>query len=546
MTTLITATPPTPNGDLHLGHLSGPYLAADIFRRFLELRGENVWYTTGIDDHQTYTARRGDEEEQSAGHVADLFGDRIEEAWRASATAPDMCVRPRRSALHIAFVTDFFRRLVEGGFVVPQTRPLPYCPSCKVPRFEAYVRGFCPHCAEVTGGNACEYCGGPNDCADLRAASCTMCGEQTVLRPVERLYFPLRTFEKELCDYWSRIDMPPHLTALCNRLLSKGLSDVAVSHPGNWGIPVPVNRFRHQRIYVWCEMAAGYLVEAEELASIAGNRDGWSGFWKSPRTQIVQFFGFDNGYFHAVLFPALFLAFDRDIHLPNAFVTNEFYRLDDDKFSTSRDHAVWVLDALRERPLDVLRYMLSRDRPTGQQTSYSKVRADLHCGRLHSLWQGWLQDLGKRVVTRDAGRVPACSEFVCCQHRLIRRQISSLGDAVAECFELPTFAPADAIRTLEAAIHRLWAFGVEFDHLATGPDPEAQRLSAVALELSGVHAVSTFAYPLMPGAACRIRRAIGCHDPAAGDWRFAGTPLSCGSDVSALANIELFESTAGL
>jgi methionyl-tRNA synthetase len=539
VTTMITATPPTPNGELHLGHLSGPYLAADVFRRFLELKGEQAWYSTGIDDHQTYTAKRGEQDGRTAGRVADDFGDRIEDAWRASAAAPDVCVRPRSSARHVAFVSRFFRALVDDGFVVPRNRPLPYCTRCASPRFEAYVRGVCPHCGEVTGGNACEDCGEPNDCGDLRDATCTICGEPTVLRDVERLYFPLRPFEDELSDYWSRVELPPHLAALCNRMLAKGLPEIAVSHPGNWGIPVPLDAFSDQRIYVWCEMAPGYLVQAEELAVLTSSRDGWAGFWKSEDVRIVQFFGFDNGYFHAALFPALFHAFDVDIRLPDSFVLNEFYRLDGDKFSTSRNHAVWVLDALRERPLDALRYTLCRDRPNGRLTNYSAARTDAHTSCLRSLWQGWLRDLGERVVAHDGGRSPACNPLVSAHHGHTRRYIGGLGDAVAESFELPTFSPAGAIRTLEAAIHRLWAFGLEFEHLAGGPDPDAQRVSAIALELAGVHALSTFAYPLLPEAAIRIRGAIGCPDPAPGDWDMAGMALQPGSDVSGLADVEL-------
>lgn len=255
--------------------------------------------------------------------------------------------------------------------------------------------GDCPHCGSRSNGNACEPCGRPNDCADLLDAHCTLCGERPVLRDCRRLYFPLARFADDLAAFWRRVDMPPHLRALCEVMAADGLPEIAVSHPGDWGIPVPVEGLGDQRVHVWFEMAPGYL---REHAQARGHL---------PATPPVQFFGIDNGYFHALLFPAAFTAYDRSIPLPRAFVVNEFYRLEGLKFSTSRQHAMWAHEELARTSPDVLRYHVLTDRPEGRQTSFSLT--DLARSRDHLTrdWNDWLDGLFTAVADACEGRAPA-------------------------------------------------------------------------------------------------------------------------------------------
>jgi methionyl-tRNA synthetase len=366
----ITATPPTPNGGLHVGHLAGPYIAADVLRRHLVASGVRALLTTGMDDHQTYVPRAALVAGKQPGELADECGDSIDATWKAAGVEFDVSIRPRRDPSHVYMTQRFLRKLYDDGFLVARTHEVPFCTDCDRWLVEAWVKGSCPHCGASSGGNACEDCGRPNHCGDLVDPHCVVCGEPGTPRAVERLFFPLARLERELVDFWNSARMPPHLRALCETMLADGLPEIAVTQLGDWGIPVPVDGFSDQGIYVWFEMAPGYLHEAWRAAEGIGLGNA-KPLTSDPAVPFVQFFGFDNGYFHAVLFPALFMAYDRTLRLPTQFVVNEFYRLDGLKFSTSRRHAVWAADLLSEEDPDVVRWHVLGDRPEGRQTNFT-------------------------------------------------------------------------------------------------------------------------------------------------------------------------------
>ena len=490
--TWITATPPTPNGPLHIGHLAGPYLAGDVMRRFLRAEGQDVTYTTGLDDHQSYVPVRGLKDcGRSPEEVADGHTETIEHVWRAAGVCFDHIVHPRSDRGYTEFVQQFFQRLYDAGHLVARTRPLPYCEPCGRWLYEAYVVGDCPHCGACSNGNACEPCGRPNDCGDLLNPHCTLCGEPAGVRGCLRLYFPLAAFADELSVFWERVDMPPHLRALCERMAADGLPEIAVSHPGDWGIPVPVDGLRDQRIYVWFEMAPSYLWEQD---AVRGERLG---------TGPVQFFGFDNGYFHAVLFPAAFTAYDGGIALPRAFVVNEFYRLEDLKFSTSRQHAVWAHEELTRTSPDVLRYHVLADRPNGRQTSFSLT--DLARSRDHLArdWNDWLSRLFTAVADECDGRVPAEAPEGEPWDRLrarLRRHVTDLRDA----YGVDGFDPRRAIALLDEIVACAVDFGHVCAHERDRPDGAAAYRAALAGQLAVAAALSAWAAPALPHGADRL------------------------------------------
>lgn len=540
MRMLITATPPTPNGDLHLGHLSGPYLAADTLRRFHTVRGTHAVYLTGIDDHQSYTDVRARQDARPPESVADDFGDRIEQVWRSAGMAPDVSGRPRRDPLHAQLVQDFVARLHHKGHLVPKTAPAPFCSPCDRVIFEGYVRGGCPHCGRTTGGNACEDCGEPNDCGELASPVCVLCGEPAEIKPVERLYFRLSAFEQPLRHFWDAVRMPPHLRELCLRMAAKGLPDVAVSHPSDWGLPVPIPGFETHRVYVWFEMGPGYLAAAESLPVVGGARAaGWRAWWGDPQVPIVQCFGFDNGWFHAVLFPAMFMAYDEDIVLPSSFVTNEFYRLGDDKFSTSRRHAIWARDFFEEESVDVTRVLLARERPEATRTSFTMEHYRREEAHITEVWGGWVQAVGRRVLARTSGLVPAIGELRP-EHRAFSKRLEFLRDLTELAYDEAAFSPQLAVETVDLLVRVATVFGDHHDHLANMTSPGGDVLAtATALELQAVALFALLLYPISPGISLRVRECLGQGAPELGDWAGALRPLPQGLEISALSKVEL-------
>jgi methionyl-tRNA synthetase len=509
----VTATPPTPNGDLHLGHLSGPYLRADVFTRALRMRGEEVYYLTGIDDHQSYVALKGERIGLGAAETADHFGAMMRGSWEAARIRPDWIGMPRGSPRHVELARAMLRTLHARGTLVLRDAPALFCEGCSAFVFEAYVAGACPHCGSASGGNACEVCGRPNDCADLGAPRCNRCGGTPVVRPYPRLYLPLAHFEAPLREYWRRASMGPHLASLCERMLAGGLPDVAVTHVAEWGIPADVPGVEGQRIYVWFEMAAGYLAAAADMAEACGVEGGWEAFWASPETEVVQFFGFDNGWFHAVLFPALFLAFNDGIRPPAAFVCNEFYRLEGEKFSTSRGHAIWGTEFLAKVPADVVRFFLAADGPETEQTSFGAAAFERAAGEeLAGRWQGWLAALGEKVQ-RECGGVAPEARRRTHEQCVFAAWLGRCACEVAAAYARGTFSPAAAARSLSALVAEARRFAAGEEHWRGLPGRVDERRTAIALELAAAGALAVLAAPLMPDTAAALWRDLGYSAP---------------------------------
>ncbi|MFJ9698315.1 methionine--tRNA ligase [Streptomyces fradiae] len=518
--TWITATPPTPNGDLHVGHLAGPYTAADVLRRFLTADGADVRLTTGLDDHQGYVAVRGIKDGgRKPEEVADHYGASVTRTWKAAAVEFDHIVRPRRDAGYMQFVQSFFSGLYEAGHIVPRTRPLPYCASCERWLYEGYLVGGCPLCGASSNGNACEPCGRPNECGDLADPRCVPCGAPAELRDATRLYFPLAPFAERLAAFWAEVDMPPHLRALCERMLADGLPEIAVSHPADWGVPVPVDGYEDQRIFVWCEMAPGYLWEQDPRGGTL------------PETGPVQFFGFDNGYFHAVLFPALFLAHDEATPLPRAFVVNEFYQLDGLKFSTSRRHAVWAHEALAACGADVLRHHVLADRPNGRETSFNLEALERTRHHLATLWDGWLGRLLTAVERDCGGRVPEEAPAGRAWE-LLRGRLHRIADELREAYGVTGFDPRRAVALLDEAVACAADFGHVHAHERARPDGAAAHRRALAAQLAVAAALSAWAAPALPVGSARLAALLGV--PANGRVDASAlAPLPAGRAVTA-------------
>lgn len=510
---VVTATPPTPNGNLHVGHLSGPYLSADVFTRYLKLRGHRALYLSGVDDHQSYTEVRGIGEGASARAIADRFGDAMEETLRRAAVEMDVFARPQRSPYHTAMVQEVFAALYESGALVAREAPTLYCEPCGRYLFEAHVSGRCPHCGEGSGGNACEACGWPNDCVDLVDPRCKHCGGEPAVRPLTRIYFPLAPFAERLREYWAGAHLNPHLRALCEDMLTKGLPDIAVSQQTDWGIPVPVAGFEDQRIYVWFEMGPGYLAATQEALDAREPGASWRDAWCSEEREVVQFFGFDNGYFHGVLFPATFFAWDPAIRPPRAFVTNEFYRYEGSKFSTSRNHALWGPELLDRVPVDSARFYLAYDCPERAQNNFTLAALQETVAReLLGEWEPWLRSLGARLIAEFAGAVPSTGAWTD-EHRHFYQALISLTAEAAAAYEAETFSPQRATRVCAELVRTARRFAAAEEHWRRLPSRFEERRTALALEVLAAKVLAVVAAPVMPGFAARLWADLGFDGP---------------------------------
>lgn len=520
---LITAAPPTPNGDLHLGHLSGPYSGADILTRACRLTGVEAFFLTGSDLHQSYVPTYAAAMGLDPLTMADTFAAEIAAIFQAASFTPDAYVLPQRSDLHVRMVSEFYARLHDRGALKERIEPGLFCRDCERYLFEAHVTGRCPHCGAVSDGNSCENCALPNSCVDLCDPKCNACGGQPEARPVRRLVFPLDQYAGRLRSFHTAADMSPQIEALCAVMLNQALPDIPVSHPTDWGIKVPVPGFADQRIYVWAEMLPGYFAElAHALAATGANPADWSAVWNDPATDIVQFFGFDNGYFHAVLQPALLMAYDPSFKLPTALITNEFYQLGSSKFSTSRRHAIWAADLLAAVPASTVRFVLACDRPEAERTSFGWDRfGDLADGVLAGRWQAWLGDLFCRLTEQSGGQIPAAIRLNR-SHEAFIKTLGYCADGIVEAYRPASFSPRRAARLLSELVDSATDFAA--GQARTRGRQDAAASSALAVEAAAALALAKLAAPIMPAFAEQLWAALGEQGPIRWDGVRLPTP----------------------
>lgn len=539
--TLVTAAPPTPNGDLHVGHLAGPYLGADVHARYLRLRGVDARFVCGSDDNSPWVvakaAELGTTPEETARRFTGSAVDTLERAGVELAAFP----AARDSLDHREAVQEVFKALYERGELVEREVPTPFCPRCEEILVEHRVRGRCGRCDQPVTGNTCEECGWVNHGEEPRGAECTACGTPAEHRPHRRLLFPVARHAGRLREWYRRVEASTHLRSFCEEVLAEGPPELPVTQPGDWGIEVPVPGWEGERIYVWFEIAPRYLAYARHLSRNDGEGPEWSRWWNEPAARAVQFFGFDNSFYYGVSIPAVLLAFDPDIRLPDALVTNEFYRLDGQKFSTSRDHRILGRDLLAQVPVDAVRYHLAATGPEREQTNFTVEELRETCRRdLVDGLETWLGELAERVGERAGGLAPATGDWTP-EHRRFLARLEGLWRDAGASYDARGFSPQRAVRTLAEIVREARRFGrgeVHWDRAASVRGEE--RRTALALELLAAKVFALTAAPILPGAACRIWRALGFtpdgqEGPAPGDWDGALDWVPAGHDVSGLA-----------
>lgn len=508
---LVTAAPPTPNGDMHLGHLAGPYLSADFYTRYARLRGRQAAYACGSDDHCMYVQAKGRQMGLDGWQAADHFVAAITESLESAGLDLAVFMRPAQSEHFEPMVQDLFAKLQAAGQLERRRQPCLYSEQLDRYLFEADVSGRCPHCDHGMVGITCEECGRICDATELVEPRCTHTGETPVERPCTRLVFPLSRWAEPLRAYLQKATMPGRLRAFCEKQLADGLPDVPISHVSDWGIPVPVEdpELAGQTLYVWFEMAARYLAYAQHVAEGQGEEEGYGHYWRRKDASIVQFFGFDNSFWYTLMLPALYMAYDPTLRLPTAFVTNEFYRLEGQKFSTSRGHAILGRSLLAAAPRDAVRFYLAYSCPERTQESFTVAEFEATVEReLVGRWQPWLGGLVAKVHTEFDAEVPATGDWTA-EQLAFQRRLERLAEDVVEAYEPAGFSPQRITRLACDLVRSAERFGAGQEPWKTVPERSQERRSAVALELLAAKLLALVTAPVMPEFADRLWADLG-------------------------------------
>lgn len=368
--TLITTALPYANGPVHIGHLAGVYVPADIYARYLRLRGEDVIMVGGSDEHGVPITLKARQEGVSPQDIVDRYHNIIKDSMKELGVSFDVYSRTT-SDIHHNTASEFFRHLYDKGEFIKKTSMQPYDEVAGEFLADRYVRGTCPHCGnENAYGDQCEACGTSLAATELINPRSALTSAPVTLRETTHWYLPLDKWEPYL-RHWILDDHKEwkvNVYGQCKSWLDMGLQPRAVSRDLKWGVPVPVEGAEGKVLYVWFDAPIGYISNTKELLP-----DSWETYWKDPETRIINFIGKDNIVFHCIVFPAMLMAYGDGFQLPDNVPANEFLNLEGDKISTSRNWAVWLHEYLRDFPgkQDVLRYVLTANAPETKDNDFT-------------------------------------------------------------------------------------------------------------------------------------------------------------------------------
>ena len=373
--TTVTSALPYANGPVHIGHLAGVYVPADIYVRYLRLKGEDVIFIGGSDEHGVPITIKARKEGVSPQDIVDRYHAIIKKSFEDFGITFDIYSRTT-SKTHHQLASDFFKKLYEEGKFIEQTTEQYYDTEAQQFLADRYITGTCPHCGnENAYGDQCEACGTSLSATDLINPKSAISGSVPEMRETKHWFLPLDQYEPWLREWIleNHKEWRPNVYGQCKSWLDMGLQPRAVSRDLDWGIPVPVEGAEGKVLYVWFDAPIGYISNTKELCDAQPEKFGsWETWWKDPETRLIHFIGKDNIVFHCIVFPSMLKA-EGSYILPENVPSNEFLNLESDKISTSRNWAVWLHEYLEDFPgkQDVLRYVLTANAPETKDNDFT-------------------------------------------------------------------------------------------------------------------------------------------------------------------------------
>ncbi|MCE1197617.1 MAG: methionine--tRNA ligase [Marinilabiliales bacterium] len=366
--TLITSALPYANGPVHIGHLAGVYVPADIYARYLRLKGEEVLFIGGSDEHGVPITLKAKKEGTTPQAIVDKYHGMIKDSFQRFGISFD--VYSRTSApVHHETASEFFKVLYDKGEFIEQTSEQFFDQEANQFLADRYITGTCPKCGfEKAYGDQCESCGTSLNATDLINPKSMLSGNVPVMKETKHWYLPLDRYEPWLKEWIleGHKEWKPNVYGQCKSWIDGGLNPRAVTRDLEWGVPVPVEGAEGKVLYVWFDAPIGYISATKELTP------DWKKYWKDPETRMLHFIGKDNIVFHCIIFPAMLKA-EGSFILPDNVPANEFLNLEGDKISTSRNWAVWLHEYLEEFPgkEDVLKYTLTANAPETKDNDFT-------------------------------------------------------------------------------------------------------------------------------------------------------------------------------
>ncbi len=369
----VTAALPYTNGPVHIGHLAGVYIPADIYVRYLRAKEKDVIYICGSDEHGVPITLRAKKEGVSPQEIVDKYNTIIKKSFQDFGISFDNYSRTS-SKIHHQTASDFFKKLYDNGKFIEETSMQLYDAEADQFLADRFVIGTCPKCGNTESyGDQCEQCGTSHNATDLIHPKSAITGNIPSLKETKHWYLPLNEYEDWLRQWiveGHKNDWKPNVLGQVKSWLDDGLRPRAVTRDLDWGIPVPVKGAKGKVLYVWFDAPIGYISSTKEWASNTGK--DWEPYWKDKDTKLIHFIGKDNIVFHAIIFPSMLKA-EGSYILPENVPANEFLNLEGNKISTSKNWAVWLHEYLQDFPdkQDVLRYVLTANAPESKDNDFT-------------------------------------------------------------------------------------------------------------------------------------------------------------------------------
>ena len=410
--TLVTCALPYANGPVHIGHLAGVYVPADIYVRYLRMRGEDVLYVCGSDEHGVPITIKARQQGCTPQDIVDKYHKIIKDSFSGLGINFDIYGRTS-SEVHEKNASEFFRKLYDEGKFITKESEQYYDPEAKTFLADRYIVGTCPKCgAEGAYGDQCEKCGSTLSPEELINPKSKLSGAEPVKKKTTHWYLPLDRYEEWLSKWIleGHKEWRSNVYGQCKSWIDGGLQPRAVSRDLDWGVPVPVEGAEGKVLYVWFDAPIGYISNTQELLP-----QSWEQWWKSDDTRLVHFIGKDNIVFHCIVFPSMLKAYGDGYILPDNVPANEFLNLEGDKISTSRNWAVWAHEYLEQFPgkEDVMRYVLTANAPETKDNDFSwKDFQARNNSELVAIFGNFVNRAIVLTHKYFGGKVPACGELL--------------------------------------------------------------------------------------------------------------------------------------
>jgi methionyl-tRNA synthetase len=497
---------PYANGPLHLGHIAGAYLPADIFARYHRLKGNEVLMVSGSDQHGTPITIKAEQEGKTPAEIAERYHNEFLESWQSLGISWDLYTTTS-TANHTAVVHDFFLTLLKKNYIYKSSTSQPYCPRCRRFLPDRYVEGTCPHCGDTGArGDQCDQCGKPLNAADLIEARCRQCGSTPEFRQTEHFFLKLSAFQESLKEWVSQqTHWRPNVRNFTLGFLEEGLKDRAITRDIDWGIPVPLSGFEGKRIYVWFENIIGYLSASKEWAEAQSDPEKWRRFWEGD-ARGYYFIGKDNVVFHTMNWPAELMGYG-GLNLPYDVPANEFLTVETRKGSKSRNWAIWLPDFLSRYDPDPLRYMLSINMPETSDTDFSwREFVRRNNDELVATWGNLVNRVLTFTYRNFDGKVPEPGQYDESSQR-IPKEAQNIQQTVNECLSKCEFK--DAIKTTMDLAHEANRYLDDKSPWKSIKTDRQAAANSLYIALSIIAQLKTMFYPFLPFSSERVHQYLG-------------------------------------